>query len=244
MVLTNGTKLVQAMRQIKQKNGLKRSSTGFYSFRKQVPENLRTLWGKREVKVALETKDEATALTRCSIVLAGFNATKMKLTKLLEGDIDLAPQDIRNIADSRVRSWGIHPDQAPVLKAGHTVEEYAEFKEAEREYLERKELYYDLAADELIDEDQRQKDYRSGKWGQPNYQTPYKAQSKTTVAGVTEGIVAGHVATTVNPTLMDAMTSYLEAYAEDKIGGNARTIQSQTTNTKRVLAQFASFIEG
>jgi integrase len=101
-----------------------------------------------------------------------------------------------------------------------------------------------LAADELIDEEQRHKDYRSGKWGQPDYQTPYKAQSKTTVAGVTEGIVAGRVATTVNPTLMDAMNSYLEEYAEKNIGGNARTIQSQTTNTKRVLAQFASFIEG
>lgn len=134
---------------------MKRSSTGFYSFRKQVPENLRTLWGKREVKVALETKDEATALKRCSIVLADFNATKVKLTKLLESGSDLAPQDIRNIADSRVRSWGIHPDQAPVLMAGHTDEEYAAFKDAEREYLERKDLYYDLAADDLIHEEQR-----------------------------------------------------------------------------------------
>ena len=192
---------------------MKRSSTGFYSFRKQVPENLRTLWGKREVKVALETKDEATAFKRCSIVLADFNATKLKLTKLLESGSDLSPQDIRNIADSRVRSWGIHPDQAPVLKAGHTDEEYAAFKDAEREYLERKDLYYDLAADELIHEEQRQKDYQSGKWGQPDYQTPYTAQSKTTVEGVTSGIVAGRVLITVNPTLMDAMTSYLEAYA-------------------------------
>ena len=152
----------------------------------------------------------------------------MKLTKLLEGGSGLAPQDIRSIADSRVRSWGIHPDQAPVLNAGHTVEEYAEFKDAEREYLERKELYDDLAADELIDEEQRQKDYRSGKWGEPKYQTPYKAQSKTTVEGVTDGIVAGRIATTLTPTLMDAMNSYLEAYAEAKIGGNPRTIQSQT----------------
>ena len=135
---------------------MKRSVTGFYSFRKQVPESLRTLWGKREVKVALETKDEATALKRYSLVLADFNSTKSKLTQFLEGANDLAPQDIRNIADSRVRNWGIHPDQAPVLLAGHTETEYAEFKEAEREYLDRKDLYDDLAADELIDEDQRQ----------------------------------------------------------------------------------------
>ena len=223
---------------------MKRSSTGFYSFRKQVPENLRTLWGKREVKVALETKDEATALRRCSQVLADFNATKMKLTKLLEGSSDLAPQDIRNIADSRVRSWGIHPDQAPVLKAGHTEAEYAAFKEAARTYIDQRDLYYDLAADELIDQEQRERDYRSGEWGQSDYQTPYKVQDVNSVAEITSSIVAGRVATTVNPTLMDAMNSYLEAYAEAKIGGNPRTIQSQTTNTKRVLAQFASFIEG
>ena len=42
----------------------------------------------------------------------------------------------------------------------HAEDEYAEFKDAEREYLERKDLYYDLAADELIDEEQRQKDYQ------------------------------------------------------------------------------------
>jgi hypothetical protein len=103
------------MRQIKQKNGMKRSSAGFYSFRKQVPESLRSLWGKREVKVGLETKDEATALKRCSLVLADFNFTKSKLTQLLEGANDLAPQDMRNIADGKVRNRGIHPDQAPVL---------------------------------------------------------------------------------------------------------------------------------
>ena len=71
------------MRLVRQKHGMKRSSTGFYSFRKQVPANLRNLWGKREVKVALETKDEVTALKRCALVLAEFNAKKIRLTKLL-----------------------------------------------------------------------------------------------------------------------------------------------------------------
>jgi hypothetical protein len=58
-------------------------------------------------------------------------------------------------------------------------------------------LYYELAADDLIDEEQLEKDYRNGRWGQPGYQTPYKAQSNTTLAGVTENIVAGRIATTV-----------------------------------------------
>lgn len=232
------------MRQIKQKNGMKKSETGFYSFRKQVPESLRFLWGKREIKIKLETKDEATALSRCAVVLAEFNAKKLQLTKLLEGSTEIAPQEIRNIADSRVRDWGIHPDQAPILQAGHTDAEYEVFKQAELTYLERKDIYHDLAADALIDEEKRQRDYQSGRWAKPHYKTPYKAQSTTTLEGVADGIVLGKIPTTVTPTLMDALVSYLEFYAEKNIGGNARTIQSQTTNTKRVLTQFAAFIEG
>ena len=144
------------MRQIKQKNDMKKSETGFYSFRKQVPENLRALWGKREVKIKLETKDEATALSRCAVVLAEFNAKKLQLTKLIEGSTKIASQEIRNIADSKVRDWGIHPAQAPTLQAGHTDAEYEAFKQAERTYLELKDIYYDLAADDLIDEEKRQ----------------------------------------------------------------------------------------
>lgn len=72
------------MRQVRQKNGIKRSASGFYSFRKQVPEKLRSLWGKREEKIKLETKDEVMALSRGAILLAQFNAKAIKLTKMLE----------------------------------------------------------------------------------------------------------------------------------------------------------------
>jgi hypothetical protein len=72
------------MPQNKQKNGIKRSATGHYSFRKQVPEKLRAAWGKREVKVKLETKDEAVALARGAQVLSEFNATARLLSKSLE----------------------------------------------------------------------------------------------------------------------------------------------------------------
>lgn len=178
------------------------------------------------------------------MLLAEFNATKITLTKMLEGGKDIAPQDIRNIADGRVRSWGIHPDQAPVLKAGHTNEEYVAFKKAEATYFELRDTYYDIAAEHQIDEAQQKRDYESGRWGEADYVTPYKSFKASTVEGAIQGIVSGTVATTKEPTLKDAMLSYLEFYAEKNIGGNARTIQSQTTNTKRVLSQFAAFIEG
>jgi hypothetical protein len=39
------------------------------------------------------------------------------------------------------------------------------------------------------------------------------------------------------------LASYLLAYEEKNFGGNVRTLQSAKTNTKRVMTQFAGFIE-
>lgn len=244
LVLAFGTRLVQHMRRIKQKNGIKRSPTGWYSFRKQVPEKLRPLWLKREVKVALDTKDEAVALARGAMALAEFNATVDRLTKRLEGGEDLSSSEITKIADAQVRRFGLHPEQAPVLKAGHTKEEYEQFKVLEAEYLEKRDLYFDVVGDSLVDEQQLRRDYDSGKWGRSGYKTPYRKPSSSNVPDVAYGIVAGKVATTNSPTLKDALNSYLADYKERKVLGNARTVQSAITNTTRVLTQFASFIEG
>ena len=232
------------MPQNKQKNGIKRSATGHYSFRKQVPEKLRAAWGKREVKVKLETKDEAVALARGAQVLSEFNATARLLTKSLERGETLSLAEVTLIADKRVRDWGIHPEQAPVLKAGHTTAEYDEFKAKEQEYLQLRDLYFDLAGDDLIDEEQRRRDYNSGVWGKPGYQTPYKKPDVTTVSGAAYIIASGEIITTNSPTLNDALVSYISDYEERNYGGNARTVQAAKTNTKRVLTQFASFIEG
>ncbi|MDE4145236.1 tyrosine-type recombinase/integrase [Phaeobacter gallaeciensis] len=227
----------------RQKNGIRRSPSGFYSFRKQVPEKLRHLWGKREVKVKLETKDEAVALARGAEVLADFNATKLKLSKVLQGASDLTPSEVLSIADTKVRSWGLHPEQRPKLHAGYSQEEFTAFKEAERTYLERQEIYLGLAADSMIDENQQRKDYESGAWVRTGYKTPYKRIDASTISGATYNVVTGQVATTREPTVEDALNSYIENYKERNYGGNRRTIQSQITNTKRVMTQFASFIE-
>lgn len=244
MVLTFGTNSVQRMPQSKQKNGIKRSATGHYSFRKQVPEKLRAAWGKREVKVKLETKDEAVALARGAQVLSDFNKTARLLTQSMERGETLSLAEVTLVADKRVRDWGIHPDQAPVLKAGHTTAEYDEFKAKEQEYLQLRDLYFDVAGDDLIDEEQRRRDYNSGVWGKPGYQTPYKKPDVTTVSGAAYIIASGEIITTNSPTLNDALVSYISDYEERNYGGNARTVQSAKTNTKRVLTQFASFIEG
>ena len=243
MVLGNGTKLVHEMSKVKQRNGIKRSPSGFYSFRKQVPEKLRKLWGKREVKVKLETKDEVTALSRGAVLLAVFNKKKAKLTKLLDSPESLSSQEVIQIADQRIRSWDIHPDQAPVLRAGASEEEFTAFKAAEAEYLELRELYFNDASDILIDEEQRSEDYKNGRWVQSGYQTPYRKPDLGKVEEAALMIAAGDITTTKEPTLSDAVSYYLTDYRERNIDGNSRTIQTQTANTRRVLREFAAHIE-
>ena len=146
----------KAMSKVKQKNGIKKSPTGFYSFRKQVPEKLRKLWGKREVKIKLETKDEATALKRGAICLRNFNNTEAMLRKQIENPAILTAREITQVADSKIRKWGVHPDQAPALKAGASDIEYKAFKKAEAEYLEQRDMFWD--AFDMVNQDQRRRE--------------------------------------------------------------------------------------
>ena len=122
-------------------------------------------------------------------MLAEFNATKSKLTKLLEGGSDLTPSEVLSIADTKVRSWGIHPEDRPKLHAGYSQEEFTAFKEAEQTYLERQEIYLGLAGDSMIDEAQQRKDYESGVWGRAGYKIPYKQIDASTIAGAAYNVV-------------------------------------------------------
>ena len=76
------------------------------------------------------------ALARGAQVLSDFNATARLLTQSLERGETLSVAEVALIADKRLRAWGVHLEQAPVLKAGHTKEEYEEFKAKEQEYLQ------------------------------------------------------------------------------------------------------------
>ena len=76
--------------------------------------------------------------------------------------------------------YGVHPDQAPTLGVDATQEEIQNFpkkiKEWKLKVQEHKDLLLDFIRDEYIDEEQRAKDYQSGRWGDYGYQTPYKPE--------------------------------------------------------------------
>ena len=137
---------------------------------------------------------------------------------------------------------GGHPDQAPVLKAGASDKKYKAFREAEADYLEQKEIFWDTV--DLVDEAQRKRDYDSGVWGQPGYQDPTRKLDLSKVEDVTMLVVAGDVNTTSEPTLRTATEDYIADYLERNVDGNPRTIQNNNNNTRRLMSQFAVFIEG
>ena len=158
----------------------------------------------------------------------------------------MRPEDVLKAADSRVRRFGLHPEQAPILKAGATQEEYEAFRAAEERYLERRDFFHEVNDDLLIDHEQRQQDYDVGIWGRPGYQEPYRKPDPSKIDDVAVMVVSGDIQSQIKgePTLDDALISYLEHYREEKFDGNPRTIQSQVNNTKRLMSQFAAFIEG
>jgi hypothetical protein len=108
---------------------LRKSPNGFYSYRRRVPDDLRKQVGRREWKRSLKTKSKAEALLRGAQTNRDVERTIAALRQTLPENKSLI---LRQAADM-LRAWDIHPDQAPILKPGYTLEEFQAFKAQEYE---------------------------------------------------------------------------------------------------------------
>ena len=77
------------------------------------------------------------------------------------------------------------------MRAGATTEEYEEFRTTEATYLEQRQKFLSEISDDLIDEDQRRRDYISGAWGRDGYQTPYRRPNPAMVGEATYLVASG-----------------------------------------------------
>ena len=106
-----------------------------WSYRRDVPKKLVTLWGKTSVKVKLETKSYALAYRKAAAINLEFENKAKRLRQRLEGnalptgDLD---QEVRDILVQE----GIHPQQMPTTK-----KEALEFFQRQDEF---KELWFDV----------------------------------------------------------------------------------------------------
>ena len=111
---------------------LKKSPTrGSYSYRRRVPEKLKPLWGKSEVKVSFKTNSHAEALRRAAVYNTDFEIRKARLAELLAGKT-LSTEHLSEQAKEILVSEGIHPQQIPTTKdkADEFFEKQEKFKDA------------------------------------------------------------------------------------------------------------------
>ena len=207
------------------------SKTGFFEYRRRVPPTLqkhfpRSSKGKllTEWKKALDTKIESVAQRRWVAENERFEATKRKAEELLHGEVPKTQpsnQSAISLAKQMAVKYGVHPDQAPTLGVDATNEQIQNFPQKIKEWKlkvqEHEELLLDFILDEYIDEEQRAKDYQSGRWGEYGYQTPYKPSDPNDPLIAQYLIVSGETKVTSHATWSDAAELYIKTNKQEKI---------------------------
>ena len=95
---------------------LKRTSDrGNYSYRRAVPGDCRSHWGKREHKVSLKTKSHPEALRRAAKVNTDFEQRVARI-RILSAGKPLPTDKLLQEAKEIVKKEGIHPQQIPYTK--------------------------------------------------------------------------------------------------------------------------------
>ena len=223
---------------------LNQSKRGFYEYRRWLPKRLRPAFGgKHEYKKSLETTEHTVAFQRWAKVNADFEAKVKLAEKMLASPNSLNSLEVLDQANRIAEEFGIHPEQAPVLKGGYTEAEYDVFVYADKDYRGKQEdwnwNYPDMVQDKYIDEEQRQKDYETGRWGQPGYQTPYKRIDPRDPLIVAGDIISGDVIKSLDATWRDAFELYLEVNAKTK----RRYEHSQKKYESKMRNMFTKFGE-
>ena len=107
---------------------LKRSATGWYSYRRRIPAKLQKAIGKLEFKQRLETKDETTALIRLARTNQIAEAEiRFAESQLSSSDLKLTRQEAMSAARQMLIREGFHPDQKPTLPADYIKEQKEQF---------------------------------------------------------------------------------------------------------------------
>ena len=116
--------------------------------------------------------------------------------------------------------YGAHPDQAPTLDHNATDEEIDAFKKTVHDWnysvKDHKDVILDAMIHETVDEEQRTKDYKEGRWGQNGYQTPRKELDKNHPLVAQLAVISSEVDTTMSSTWADATELYIKTNKRHK----------------------------
>lgn len=232
---------------------LKKSATGFYKYRRKVPEILREHFPRTktgglmaEWQTSFKTKDRATAEKLWLFENRKFDAA-LKSAERLRGKKAPTIDDTLAAAHRLLRDSGIHPDQAPKLPPIPTQDDitvYAEKLRVWREQtLEDRALLAELSYEDTIDYEQMERDYTQGKWHPKHYDTPHKSQSKT-VAIVAKKILSGEETKGKTlPTWGEAVDLYVSVNKHYKTRERTKE-QIWETKTRSLLNKFGEAMGG
>jgi integrase len=223
---------------------VKSPKTGMLSYRRRIPADVVPFYGKLEEKLSLKTKLKPKALLSAASVNERVE-TAIKIARSASGK-DVSPDTVKQSqvlmeAHRRAIAFGVHPDQAPILRAGATKEEKDNFEAAEAEYLQMRREFISEISDNFIDEDRRQRDYDSGLWFQEGYQTPYLRPDPAKVKDATFLVAIGESNTNLEPTLADALKVYLTISLGERESSELKKKRFRQAK-ERAVTEFAAYI--
>jgi len=232
------------------------SANGQFEYRRRVPTKLqvhfpRTATGglMTEWKKSVDTTDFAVARRRWVAETERFEAAKALAEKLYGQPTNKSEmsQSAVTAAKQMAVHYGVHPDQAPKLDHNATDEEINGFKQAIRYWnysvKDHKDLILDTMIHEDVDEEQRAKDYKEGRWGQDGYQIPRKELDQNHPLVSQLAVLSGDVDTTMSSTWADATELYIKTNKRHKNRLPDKEAKWEF-KTRALLDRFASAMDG
>lgn len=211
---------------------LKRSATGWYSYRRKIPARLQKSIGKLEFKQRLDTKDETTALIRLARVNKLADAEiRVAESQLSSSDQKLSRQEVMSAARQMLIREGFHPDQKPTLPADYTKEQKEQFDKDKEQW---NALDYAFFSAYLTNQE-------TGYDSTGNAQ--YKREDPTDIWQAASKIVHGKEVASLDLTWGEVVDSYLAINARDK-RRDPHDQKKFETKTRNLYDKFSQFIGG
>lgn len=212
---------------------LTQSKTGWYEYRRRIPQNLRPAFGNlREFKRALRTTSLNEAAIRWVAANKQFTDIVDRARRLQDPDGNRLSEDV--LVAARTKAKMLEP---PILRAGASIEERKAFDEAEKAWLVAMEEAKSEVADNYLDFDALQRSYDDGRFFKPDYKTPYFAPRGDDPAVLALRNVEGGIPLDLRPTWHDAIDNYLRIHKTD----TGRDSVSQATFEKKTRSLLNKF---
>jgi len=222
-------------------SGLDRSASGIWRFRRAIPEEVRSILGRREWKVSLKTKDREVALVRFAKEHKQFEQTVAYARTKLSG-YPSAKTNQADEAQALLAIAGIDPEEEePRRQPGQSFEEHrAELMAWHTRRLD----VLDTLRDEYIDYGMMRKDYDDGHWATPGYETPMLKSYDPDLVAEVRRLLDGKDGSKVSPTLGNALELYLRTQTFKKPDRSAEKTKKAEDQAKGAVNVVGSLFRG